>query len=85
VRSLREENSRLRSETTTALFAKEDEMRGLRKEICSMRDDNAALTGCVAEATGLLEVKKEVTEATVNRIQKVRQRNDRICILKCKC
>jgi predicted nuclease with TOPRIM domain len=81
--SLREENSRLRRENA-ALLEKEDETRTemsrlrsetditLREEISRLRNDNAALTGRMAEATRRVEVKKEFTEATVGRIQKVR-------------
>ena len=81
--SLEEENSRLRRENA-ALLEKEDETRTemsrlrsetditLREEISRLRNDNAALTGGMAEATRRVEVKKEFTEATVGRIQKVR-------------
>jgi len=44
----------------------------LREEIVRLRNDNVALTGGMAEATRRVEVKKEFTEATVDRLQKVR-------------
>jgi hypothetical protein len=67
-RGLKMENSRLRSD----LLVKADVVSLLRKEIDRLRNDNAALTRGMAEMTRRVEVKKEFTKATVDRLQKVR-------------
>jgi phage-related minor tail protein len=63
---------RLTEDQAAALLERDDEVRRLREENCRLRSDNAALTGGMAAATRLVEVKKEFNVATVERIQKVR-------------